>query len=185
MGLSGENTSYLCLMKDTKILLLSIYHTGTQFCVEHLFGPLPNNRLSSGSYIRHKHLLDRHVEFIKKELSKQNRKKYSAIVVPLRHPARVKRSFEKRGWPIETYYEQWDNLIEVVAPLNPFYLHIDQEDDREFELAELQKLLPDYELPGDWPVVHRVTDSHEYPIDQVEDVPERYVEFYESTRKYK
>ena len=150
-----------------KILLLSIWHTGTNFCIHHLFGELAINQLSSGSYILQKHVANRRMEIIKKELIEhEKRNKYSLVLVPLRHPSRIKRSFEKRNWTNEQYCEQWDNLINDVAPHNPFYLHLDQEYDREFELAELSKLLPEYNFSGGWPFYHSVTDSHEYPLNR-------------------
>lgn len=87
-------------------------------------------------------------------------KRHDLIVVPLRHPMRVAESWKRRGKPIaehpvhEPMLAMWRNLIEVIDPLKPVYVPIDN-GQRELALKGLGRRIGRM-LETDW---EPVTDT--------------------------
>lgn len=156
-----------------KIFMPSIMHTGTTFCERWLFGAGPISLLRL-------HTDHRRLEAIIGELEQID--KYDAVVVPLRHPARVLRSFMKRGRTWESYVEQWNEMMVFIAPLNPHYIHIDDLEIRDAQRHALEEMLDFKIVKKGWPKVNSRSDSSTYPIEKVQNVPQKYVDFYNDTK---
>ena len=76
---------------------------------------------------------------------------HSDIVVPLRHPARVRLSWERRKRNIDRLELCWDYLIDVISKHDPVYIPIDSES-REYKLSQASERLG-VTLSTDWGVV--------------------------------
>ena len=149
-----------------KILLPTIIHTGTTLCDRYIFRDFENHK---------RHVTSGNIELIFKDLATYD---FDAIVVPLRHPTKVLRSYKAKGFPtLEMFHEQWNNMINIISTLDPFYLHIDCEE-RDLELQAISDCL-NVDLPNEWPVLNATAIPYELPITGI---PEEFVEFYNSTR---
>lgn len=88
-------------------------------------------------------------------------RKHDVIVVPVRHPMAVAQSWKNRGKPIvshpkhEPMMAMWRTLIDVIAPLKPYYVPVDSEN-REQYLAKLGKRIR-RKLTTDW---RKVSDGY-------------------------
>lgn len=94
------------------------------------------------------------------------------IIVPLRHPEDVARSWVKRNADMRVFDDMWGRLVRDIAPMVSCWIRVDHAD-REKDLARLGDLLG-LELSTDWaPVGHDERMARTIP-----DVS-RWVEFYE------
>jgi hypothetical protein len=172
-------------------------HTGTHFTRHGLFGKFlranPGNVAHNPGYLladnEHRivnvHITTAEMERIETELQVDN-----IIVIPLRHPARVYQSFLKRNKTLEMFIEQWDNMINVIAPRNPFYIHLDLPERRqEVDLIEkaINMKLPVSHDESEWKIYNSRAETHSMSLDEfpIDDIPERFIDFYESTRAHK
>ena len=100
--------------------------------------------------------------------------KHRVIVVPLRHPRAVAQSWKNRGKPIvshekhEPMVAMWRTLIDVIAPLNPFYVPVDIESRDEY-LAKLgkkikRKLVTDWRAKSDGYMTTPLNDGDEAAV---------------------
>ena len=177
-------------------------HTGTQFCRTMLF---PKESFGKNGCLKACHVDDAGVKnYIMRELAGNDFRFEKAIgrisvsapelfngeiviVVPIRHPARVYESFLGRNKTIKEFTEQWINMIKYIHPLNPWYIHMDL-DDKYKDLARLEKFL-DYKFPlldgiYDWEVINTKAGTYKKPLEEFsfENIPQEYIDFYESTR---
>lgn len=108
------------------VLLPAVQHTGSRFVRWDILKRYQHCQLNEAPLRRtvyYEHLsADRKCERFRALLGK-----YPAIV-PLRHPRRVFKSWQKRAQNLKTCVEEWTNLLEMVDPHNPYYLPIDAPD---------------------------------------------------------
>jgi len=108
------------------------------------------------------------------------------IVAPLRHPAKVLRSFKHRGKKKKSYIEQWNNMIKIIHPHKPLYLHIDEPKIRDKELKKISELA-DEDLSVNWDEILRggaeTEPTHNLEINEktLKGVPEKLIDFYHAT----
>jgi len=129
----------------------SVYHTGVRFCRESLFSDfkfesqvLPNPEATSI------HIEPTHIKVLQHWLNEAEH-----IVVPLRHPSLVARSWKLRNYDMDALDEQWRMLASVVAPYDPIYMPVDHPD-RSLYLDALNERMG-LELQTDWqPVGYRL-----------------------------
>jgi hypothetical protein len=112
------------------------------------------------------------------------------VVIPMRHPRRIAKSWRsrertpaRRPYNTDNLYSQLDQLIEL-HKYDPFYIHIDVPEIREQQVQELGELLnldlfydfvPDREsgsIAGNWNV----------DLDNCPEVPDKYIQHYENTK---
>lgn len=109
--------------------------------------------------------------------------KYPSII-PMRHPARVWRSFQQRdsGKTMKTYREQFGCMVELTEGRNVSYIHVDQPELRDTELDQASRRLGINNKTA-WPIVNSVAGTHELDItnDMVAEIPEWILEYYKRT----
>lgn len=133
------------------VCIPTIMHTGTHFVKEHLFKdykPLSivNDYDGEGDAKYCFHVVSGATMGYGLPRAYTN-----PVVVPLRHPYRVKQAFEKRynGEDFDLMHDQWYNMITHISKFNPYYLHLDDEERREKDLQNLNKGLG-LNLQTDW-----------------------------------
>lgn len=120
------------------IVLPAIQHTGSRFVRYDLLKGYSSAGLSeapNGKTVYHDHLGNKRKPYKFTELLE----KYPAIV-PLRHPRRVFKSWITRKQSIDDCINEWDNLLEIVVPHNPYYLPVDSTD-RDLYIGWIRKKL--------------------------------------------
>ncbi len=135
------------------VFCASVHHTGTQF-VQKLFEDIgyqitdltPKEAGNSANYLHRCHIADSVMTELTDWLHMG-----VPIVVPLRHPMEVARSWLARGKPVSEMVRQFQILIECVDRHGPLYLPIDH-DCRKTYLHHL-RLECDPNLDTDWPIV--------------------------------
>lgn len=167
------------------VCLPTIMHTGTQLMVYGLFKEFTQAKPDTywkfdGDIIVYKHVgKDLYGDWF--GLLR------NPIVVPLRHPARVLESFQRRGRNIEHYLEQWEVMINEVHRLNPMYIHIDS-NIRDSQVNAISKVIGK-DLNIDWSEVIRGrpgtegTHNMELPGRMPELIPQHFIDFYQDTRQ--
>lgn len=162
-------------------------HTGTHFCRHGLFSEFARANAGEDSpdenVIVNVHVMPHDVERLHKELARGE----AIIVVPLRHPARVYHSFLNRGKTKEMFIEQWDNMMNIIAPHKPFYIHLDLPERRqEVDVIEqaIGMKLPVSDSEEEWKVFNSRASSYNMSLDEfpTDEIPSKYIDFYESTR---
>ena len=146
--------------------LFSIRHTGTHLVQDIL--------TRAGVPFRPLHIDEAYAEALCAQITGDT------IVVPLRHPARVLRSWLGRTGINNTetkLWAAWDFLISKIAPTQPHYLTVDVPEIRDAQLSKLSAAI-DYPLETEWPVLNSHTDSNQCPLD-ISQVPPRILNFYE------
>ncbi len=130
------------------VLLTSVWHTGTRFMQRELFidfnfSPIRVGFPKQATMI---HMEKRHRKVLEDRL-------YSCdyVVVPLRHPVNIWRSWKARHKPLDLLREQLQILTELVAPVRPIYLPLDHSE-REWYLSELNSRM-DADFQTEFPVV--------------------------------
>ena len=120
-----------------------------------------------------------------------NELKNHKIFTSLRHPRRIREAFKRREhnparYPYnEEYFNiQWREMIDRIATLDPFYLHVDMPEVRDAEVD----LMSEYfgrELPKNWEVVEteHTYGTHDVPVEECPPVPQEYIDFYYETIK--
>lgn len=135
------------------VFVASVHHTGTQF-VQKLFedsgykitDKTPKEAGNSVNYLHRCHITDSVMTELMQWLHMG-----IPIIVPLRHPKEVARSWLARNKPLTDLVRQFKILEEVVDAFTPLYLPIDHYS-RETALYQLQ-LECEPKLHTDWPVV--------------------------------
>ena len=158
----------------------TIMHTGTHFIIEELLKDFKYSSLLHNQVIPDLIPNDDTKCFlhVNDDFHVKNRGDFLSsvtLIVPLRHPHRVLKSFIHRGRELSAYKEQWDNMINLVAPLNPMYLHIDN-DIRDEQLALINKTLGK-EFHTDWRVIYSAAGTTEMKVDDSVP-PKEYIDFY-------
>jgi len=143
------------------LLLASVYHTGTRFCRESLFGDFSFGPRTIGTNPQATYV---HIEPVHIEPLQYWLKTAEHTVVPLRHPLLVASSWKARGLHLTLLDEQWRTLVDVVMPRDPIYLPLDHPDRGRY-LEVLNKRMG-LNLKTDWqPVGSRL------PVDIRNDEP--------------
>ena len=135
------------------IYVLTIPSTGTHFVRDHLL------QGQTDVYCRHI-WPDNPEEWAKPIVEKSDR-----IIVPLRHPYEVAKSWARRpdrGLPLADLRLWWRTLVHQVDPLRPHYLPLDTRE-RDFYLQDINRDLG-LRLKTDWPIVREAdgTDGSAY-----------------------
>lgn len=144
------------------VFCASVHHTGTNFVMK-LFEDLgyqttdktPKEAGNSVNYFHRCHIADSCATELGEWLNLG-----VPIIVPLRHPMEVARSWLSRKKPIEDLIRQYQMLVEVVDPHGPLYLPIDHPD-RETYFWHL-RLECDPTLDTDWPIVSSKREGSEH-----------------------
>lgn len=132
------------------VFIATVHHTGTQF-TEKLFkdagyGPTDKTNGLNGQNDYHRAHIDYPVQTELKDWLERG----FPLVVPLRHPLAVAKSWKARRKPIEQLIRQYELLETLVDPYQPLYLPIDHpERDRYFTNLRLKV---DLRLKTDWAV---------------------------------
>ncbi len=145
------------------VFIASVHHTGTNFATK-LFEDLGYQITDKGvkeagnsaNYVHRSHIADSVMTELDDWLHMG-----VPIVVPLRHPMEVAKSWLARKKPIEEMVRQFQILAEVVDRHGPLYLPIDHAD-RETYLHHL-RLEIDPNLDTDWPIVSSKVEGSEHP----------------------
>jgi len=145
------------------VFICSVHHTGTQF-TQKLFTDLgyeitdktPKEAGNSVNYLHRCHIADSVLTELLHWLHMG-----VPIVVPLRHPMEVARSWLARGKPISEMVRQFQILDELVEQFMPLYLPIDQPY-RETYLHHL-RLECDPNLNTDWQKVSSKVVGSDHP----------------------
>lgn len=133
------------------IVVVSVHHTGTNLVYDQIlraFRPraggaeyfergMPHGKLRIHCEGRFVETLERFLPF--------------PIVVPMRHPEAVFRSWKSRAKSVNALMMQYEMLKAFIAPAEPFYLPIDTPDRDEY-LDKLSKLTGKH-IHSRWPVV--------------------------------
>ena len=109
------------------VFVASVHHTGTQF-TQKLFvdldyevtDKLPGETENNGNYFHRCHISDS----CRTELNEWLHRGVP-LIVPLRHPLAVMRSWLARGKSVEEMCRQFELLFELVDPHQPLYLPLD------------------------------------------------------------
>jgi hypothetical protein len=116
----------------------------------------------------------------------------SQVIVPMRHPRRIAKSWKSREripartpYCAENLYSQLEQLQDL-DKYNPMYVHIDMPEIRDKQVQELGALLG-LDLHYDW-VPDResgsVAGNWDIEIEQCPEVPQKYIDwYYETARK--
>lgn len=135
------------------ILVLSIPHTGTHFVRDHLLADYECEAL--------------HIWPDQREIWFERMLTVDKVIVPIRHPIEVAKSWKRRGKNPQELPTWWRLLTGVVDPAKPRYLALDQPGVRNWQLADIN-LNFDLDLKTDWPVVREVDGHH---VEDVELTP--------------
>lgn len=135
------------------VFIASVHHTGTQF-TQKLFedlGYIPTDKTpqeagNSANYFHRCHISDS----IMTELTDWLHMGVP-IVVPLRHPIEVARSWLARKKPISQMVRQFEILEQQVDGFKPLYLPIDHYDRNTY--LHYLRLEIDPNIDTDWPIV--------------------------------
>lgn len=135
------------------VFVASVHHTGTQF-VQKLFEDAdyqitdltPKEAGNSVNYLHRSHIADAVMTELDEWLNLG-----IPVIVPLRHPMAVAKSWLARKKPIEEMIRQFQILVELVDPFGPLYLPIDHEH-RELFLSRIRHECGS-EIVTDWPIV--------------------------------
>lgn len=119
------------------VFIASVHHTGTQF-TEKLFkdagfGPTDKAAVNGQNDYHRAHIADSVATELKDWLERG-----FPLVVPLRHPMEVAKSWLRRKKPIPQMVRQFELLVELVDPYKPMYLPLDHEF-RERYLAAIRR----------------------------------------------
>jgi hypothetical protein len=153
----------------SKALLVSISHTGTRVVRDQILIPYRQ----AGGDLRAGHILI-------DELPEDSKSR--VIIVPMRHPARVKHSWDRRGkldgkmaW---RYDAMWEAMEHFINEASPFFVHVDQPAARERQIDDLSGVLG-VQLENDW---RPFGDSQSHNIQITDDmmfgVDPRHVDLY-------
>ena len=104
-------------------LLLSVQRTGTRFVQRIL--------QQAGIKPAQLHAAQAHMDRIEIWLEKC-RDEGLPIIIPLRHPISVAKSWRVRGEPLEAMFDQWALLAEIVDVSRPLFLPVDHPERDEF-----------------------------------------------------
>lgn len=113
--------------------MASVHHTGTTFTMDMLEknGFKAFQREHPGNYKRNcyyrQHIEQRCLEPLNEALARGY-----PVIVPLRHPKLCAQSWTKRHKPVDVMLQQWQLLLDVVAPHKPLYLPLDLLDRGEY-----------------------------------------------------
>jgi hypothetical protein len=139
------------------ILLPTVKHTGTYFCLKQLlkgFAPVPlktarkDIKLLSGDMVIFDHLYPHKMNAWLDML-----KKYPAII-PLRNKHSVMESWMSRGEDIEDFHKQWTQLKRMIGK-RTYFLSIDAPELRDHQLERIKNELNVDIDPGNWEVVRK------------------------------
>lgn len=145
------------------VFVASVHHTGTQF-VQKLFEDLdyqitdktPKEAGNSVNYLHRCHITDSVMTELMQWLQTD-----TPLIVPLRHPMEVARSWLARKKPISEMVRQFELLFEVVDPFNPLYLPIDHAD-REMYLSLIAEAC-DHDINTNWQKVSSKVVGSDHP----------------------
>ncbi len=133
------------------IVVPSIHHTGTNFVLQNLLRKFATHPNTIASLPPEQSKVHVHVEpSLVGQLDHWVRLMYP-MLVPIRHPASVARSWKARGKPVSEMVGQWQMLIDQVAPFKPSYLPLDVDNREDWLEAFCDKFSLD--LSTDWEVV--------------------------------
>lgn len=93
--------------------VLSVQHTGTRYLVHHL---------NVGRHSEHTYLHNR------KRVDRLLNDEYRTPVVPLRHPARVYESWERRGRRLHELDAQYEYMSDITNTHNVWYVDVENGD---------------------------------------------------------
>jgi hypothetical protein len=109
------------------------------------------------------------------------------IISPMRHPARVKESYIRRGmYPprcdSQSFDTQWKNMIKIYEKYDPMYIHIDSENRDSDVLKVASKISRD--LHTDWPLLGATHGVHDFKVtdDSIKGIPNWVMDFYNSIK---
>jgi hypothetical protein len=111
------------------------------------------------------------------------------VFTSLRHPYRIWQSYVKRSerdrinYRHEKFILQWRRLIDLVAPNNPHYVHVDAPEIRDKQVEEMGESLG-LELGYDWTVDAKsgsVAGTHQIDVRDDKRVPQEFIDFYYET----
>ena len=168
-----------------KVCLPSVMHTGTHLMIEGYFdapqlfracSPNRTKKVPEGVHILYRY----HTIGIKMEFWGDKLERYP-IVVPMRHPESVWKSFSRRGQKsYDSYIDQWKTLIEQVHPLNPMYVHVDNELTRDKQIEAINNTL-NLNQKVDWKQDYgKYVGNEEW---ERKPIPQEFIDFYyESNR---
>ena len=136
------------------IVLVSVWHTGTNFVFQHLFAGLAPVGMNHNCYLNghppNSGLVRIHCDFDQHKYLPYWVSKFRCVV-PLRHPLSVARSWKAREKNLKLLPVQWQVLKRDVAPHNPLYLPLDALDRQDW-LDRINEALG-MDLQTDWPVI--------------------------------
>lgn len=140
-----------------KICIPSIRHSGTRLLMKKIFkgwkaaNPL-DPRFKAGNYMIAGHVYPPSLDYMIGYMENY------PIVVPLRHPSRVWKSFADRDMSYDFFCDHWYNMIKFVDILSPNYIHIDVIDRRDDDLLKVEQKFG-IELQHDWTIDDTVCDK--------------------------
>lgn len=135
------------------VFIASVHHTGTQFA-QKLFEDFdylgtdkkPAESGNSRNYFHRCHISDS----IKTELTEWLELGLP-LVVPLRHPVEVAKSWKARDKSLKIMLRQWQLLEELVLPYQPYFLPVDH-DYRDVYFQVIKEAI-NPEIMTDWQIV--------------------------------
>lgn len=137
------------------VFVASVHHTGTQFTMDMLVRNgfknferqvPPDNQAYRGNSVHRQHISIEHFDKFQEVLTMKR-----PLIVPLRHPKLCAQSWANRRRSIDVMLQQWNWLIDIVAPYKPLYLPVDSPDKNTYLERIAERLgVP---LSTEWPIV--------------------------------
>jgi len=170
--------------------LFTIPHTGTRLFINDLFKDFEQLPFRSASASKNfkdikyclAHVLNEdmdNIEYFCEECS--------AVVVPLRHPRSVAKSWllnnhvhvKEPDWCTENNLHQcWDNMINSIDRYNPFYICIDIPEIRDIQLQRLSEYIK-FNLSTGWTPIGKSNFVEEESQNFKYQIPSEWLTFYE------
>ena len=162
------------------IVLPTIMHTGTFLLIDDVFKWFKHIGCAQepeGDCVIHCHTTNSFFYEVASCMDKH------PVVSPIRHPARVLESFKRRNHlNYRVFREQFGCMADLVEGRDVFYIHIDEPDLRDAELARINNELG-LKLKTDWPLVNCVGKTHDIKLtkEMMDEIPQWIMDFYHLT----
>ena len=152
-----------------RFLVLSVEHSGTRFV---------KNTLLRGHSRAYHHLVPKHRQFIS-----QLRDKHEFVLVPLRHPMEIARSWARRGMNLGHLALRFDMLRTMFEVKEPLWIPVDIEERDEY-VEKAIKATGAKLTPAGWPRVGHERANEDYmmtedEISTIMPAVERNLDFFE------
>ncbi len=139
-----------------KAVVGSVPHCGTQF-TQQLFAPLTVADEIEGDGIISRHFYNDQLPLFRVLVERGY-----PLIVPLRHPAEVAKSWSKRREPVAEMCDFYRRMVSAIDPLQPAYLPIDVADRDSYIIAINERF--GFELETDWVPVGSAEGTYKFSL---------------------